>query len=351
MNAVKKIIKFVIFILIVAALVIAAKKFIAKRKAQEAKTPKAKEYAVLIDTMSVAKRNAELTLPAIALSKSDNLAVIASKVGGRILYAKKSGDIVKKGDTLVKIDNTSLRASLKSIEHSIASAKASLANLEAVHKRTKKLLNIGGATKEQYDAEAVKIDGQRAKIASLLSKKAEVLDNLSYSTIKADSNAIISQSMVTVGDLAMPGKPLMKLSQNAKSYLLVRVPNKPKAIVFDGKEYKLSALDSAFNGLNEYRANIDKHITAGQRVDIDIVTFKGEGIKLPMDAILNRDGKNYVMAINGAKVMPKEVKVVASGQEGVVVSGLNAGEKIAIAKPDILLRLVSGYPFVIKNSK
>jgi RND family efflux transporter MFP subunit len=347
----KKTIKVVTFILIVIALVVAAKIFIGKRKVQEAKTPQAKEYAVIIDTMSVAKKVVKLTLPAIALSKSDNVAVVASKVSGRVLYSKKSGDIVQKGDILVKIDDTSLKASLESIKRTISSVKAALANLELVHKRTAKLLKVGGATKEQYDAESVKIDGQKAQITSLHSKAATVEDNLSYSIIKADADAIISQSMVTVGDLAMPGKPLMKLSQKAKSYLLVRVPNTIKAVEYDSKEYKASSLDSTFNGLNEYRVNVDKHISAGQRVDVDIVTFKGKGIVLPVDATVNRDGKNYVMVINGNKTLPKEVKIIASGQEGIVVSGLKSGEKIAVAKPDILLRLVSGYPFVVKNSK
>jgi len=127
------------------------------------------------------------------------------------------------------------------------------------------------------------------------------------------------------------------------------VPQSIKSVIYKGKEYQALSLDSTFNGLKEYRADINEHLSEGQRVDIDVVRFKGEGVKLPMDAILNRDGKNYVIVIDGKKAVPKEVKIVASGQEGVVVSGLSEGQKVAVAKPDILLRLVSGYPFVVKD--
>jgi len=347
----KKIVKILIFLLIVALIVVGAVKFVKKRKAQEAKIPKAKEYAVLIHTADIKKSNVRLTLPTIALAQSDNNVMVSSKVAGRVIFAKKSGDIVKKGETIIKLDSSALVASLKSVEHSIQSAKLALSNLELVHKRTKKLLSVGGATKEQYDNEQVKIDAQKAKIASLLSKKASILDNLSYATIKASSDAIISQSMVHIGDTAMPGKPLMKLSGGKNSYLLVRIPNSAKALIFDKKLYQLKNLNSTFNGLNEFRADIDKSLPVGEREDVDLVVFNGNGFKLPFDAILNRDGKDFVLTIKNNKIVPKEVKIVASGQEGVVVEGIESVEKIAIAKPDILLRLISGYPFVIKKDK
>ncbi len=347
----KKIVKIVIFILVVALLVIGGVRLIKKRKAAEAKTPVANEYAVIVKTMHPKAGSVKLTLPAIALAGSDSNAMVASKVAGRILYAKKAGDIVKAGETLVKIDASSLKASLQSVEHSINSAKVALSNAISVHKTTAKLLRVGGATKEQFDAEQVKIDSLKAKIASLKSKKATILDNLSYATVKAPSDAIVAKSMVTAGDLAMPGKPLMQLTTKSKSYLLVRIPQNAKSVIFEGKEYALNPLNSTFNGLKEFRANIDKALPSGEREDVAVVNFKGQGTKLPLDTLLNRDGKSYVLAIKGKKVTPIEVKIIASGQEGVVVSNNLDGKEIAVAKPDILLRLISGYPVIVKNAK
>ena len=347
----KKIIKFIIIILIVALLVVGGIKLIKKRKDSEDKAPMSKEYAVIVSIMQVNVSDAELTLPTIALAGSDSNMVVASKVAGRVLFSKKSGDIVKKGDILVKVEATSLRASIKSIDNSISSAKMALANAISTHKTTGKLLKIGGATKEQFDGEKVKIDSLKANIAALKSKKINILDNLSYAVVKAPSDGIVAKSMVSAGDLAMPGKPLIKLTSKAKSYLIVRLPKDAKALKFEGKEYPLSPLNTTFNGLNEYRADIDKFVPAGQRVDASIVLFKGKAIKLSHDTILNRDGKNYVLALNGKKVIPIEVNIVASAQEGVVVDTNLEGKSIVVAKPDILLRLIGGYPLIIKNAK
>ena len=347
----KKIIKFLIFMIIVALLVIGGIRLIKKRKAQEEKSSIAKEYAVIVKTMQPKLSNVTLTLPAIAISGSDKNILVASKVAGRILYAKKSGDIVKEGDVLVKIDTTELKSSLNSIEHSIKSTKVALANAINTHNTTAKLLKVGGATKEQFDAELVKINSLKAKLASLESKKKTIINNLSYAVIKAPSSAIISKTMASAGDLAMPGKPLMQLSTKSKSYLLVRLPNNANSIIFEGKEYKLNPLNSTFNGLKEFRANIDKALPSGQREDISIVNFKGKAILLPLDAILNRDGKSYALILNGKSVEPIELNIIASGEQGVVVSNNLNGKTIIVAKPDILLRLISGYPLIVKNSK
>ena len=338
----KKIIKFILFILVIALIVIGGVKILKNKKAKEAKMPVAKEYAVSVKTMLPKVSDVKLTLPALALSGSDSNTMVASKVPGRILFAKKAGDIVKEGEVLVKVEATSLKASVSSINNSISSAIGALANTISTHKTTEKLLKIGGATKEQFDREKVKIDSLKAKIASLKAKKINLLDNLSYAVVKAPSDGIVTKSMATIGDLAMPGKPLMKLTTKSKSYLLVRLPNNAKSILLDGKEYALNPLNSTFNGLKEFRANIDKFVPTGERVIVSIVLFKGKGIKLPFDTILDRNGKKYILELKDNKVTPIEVNIVASGEEGVVVSNNLEGKKVVVAKPDIMLKLLTG---------
>ena len=347
----KSIIKVIVFILVVALLVVGGIKLIKNKKSSEAKSAVANEYAVIVSSMNPKMEDTTLTLPTIALSGSDSNMVVASKVAGRVLFAKKSGDIVKKGDVLVKVEATSLKATASSIDNSINSAKVALANAVKSHRTTAKLLKIGGATREQYDAEQVKIDSLKAKIASLKAKKINTLDNLSYAVVKASSDGVVAKSMVSAGDLAMPGKPLIKLTSNSKSYLIVRLPKEAKALIYEGEEYALSSLNTTFNGLNEYRADINKFLPAGQRVDASVVIFKGRAIKLPHDTILNRDGKNYVLVLNGKSVTPIEINIVASAQEGVVVDTNLEGKSIVVAKPDILLRLIGGYPLIVKNAK
>ena len=361
MKTSKKLLKILIFLIIVALLVIGAVRLVKARKAQEAKTPAAKTYAVSVETLRAEKGPVKLTLPYIALAQNDNDTVIASKVSARVLSVKKAGERVKKGEILVRLDDSSLKANLQAIENSIEGAKeeliateAALKNLEAIHRRTAALLKVSGASQEQYQNEEVKIAvtraklaGVKAKILKLQAEKASIEDSLSYTTIKAPIDGIVSKSLVSVGDLAMPGKPLIKLAATQGTYLLVRLPGSAKSIDFAGKEYPLKPLHSTFNGLNEFRADIDRYIPTGNREEVSVVVYEGEGVLLPMDTLLNRDGRSYLFLFSGKnKVKPVPVTLKASGQEGVLVDDCFAGKEIVEAKPDILLRLLGGYPVV-----
>ncbi len=70
--------------------------------------------------------------------------------------------------------------------------------------------------------------------------------------------------------------------------------------------------------------------------------FDGVGYKLSSDAILNRDGKSFVLVVKGDKAVPKEVKIIANGEQGVIVGGVSSKDRVVVAKQDILLKLLTG---------
>ena len=93
----------------------------------------------------------------------------------------------------------------------------------------------------------------------------------------------------------------------------------------------------------------DSKLTSGDRAEVDVITYNDKGILLEFDALLNRNGKSYVLVVNGNKAEAKEVHILDSAEQGVVVSESFNGEKIVIAKPDILLKLTSGYALELKD--
>lgn len=142
----------------------------------------------------------------------------------------------------------------------------------------------------------------------------------------------------------MSGKTLVSISASTNSYLLVRLPNdiEANAIIYKNKIFPLNSLNSTYNGLLEYLANIDENLASEQNVDIDVVIYNNKGVQLPHDAILNRNGQNYILTINKNKAISKQVDIVASGEQGVIVENVSLEDKIVVAKQDILLKLLSG---------
>ena len=355
----KKWLKIGIFLIVVVLLVVGAVRLVKKKRAQMAQIPIAKEYAVLAKTIKPSKTSLTLTTPYISLVQSDSTTLLAAKFAGRVLMVQKAGKRVKKGDVVAKIDDTTLQTKLASLEASLQATKealdatkAILHNLYDIHARTKKLLKVKGASIEQYEKEQNQIESTKAKLASLSAKlqtlmqnKKELKNELTYASLRSPVDGIVAKRFLNVGDLAMPGRPLLKINAARDNYLLVRVPKDVKvyAVVYKSKEYPVTPLHSTFNALNEYRCNVeDDKLIEGERVNVDVVTFKGVGTLVPYDAILNRNGKNYVLIAQGFKAQPKEVHIKASGQKGVVVQEDLSGQKIVLAKPDILLKLLSG---------
>ena len=353
----KKILTYIIILVVIAVVVIAGMKVIKAKRAQEAKTPPPVTYSLNVKTMQPKMINTSLTLPYLALTKSNDDVKISSRVSARIKYIVKSGNIVTKGETIVKIDDKELKTQLEALNLNINSLKSqlnakriALNNLKNTHARTKKLLDVKGASKEEFDREvtnieAVKsaIDTLKFKVQELKANKASIDNMLSYTTIKSPVSGVVTR-LANVGDIAMMGKPLISISAKSNSYLLVRLPSNvsAKSIIYNKKVYPTSALNTTYNGLLEYLANIDENLASDQTINIDVVVFNGNGYKLPHDAILNRNGKNYVLVIDTDKAVPKEVTILANGEQGVVVDGVNPNENIVVAKQDILLKLLSG---------
>jgi len=328
---IKTLLKRTVILLILAAIVAGGLLLVKAKRAKEAQTPAPKVYAMVVKTMQPKPSQAELTLPYLAQVQNDENVVLASRMSARVLMIKKSGEPVKKGDVLAKLDTEDVRANIDSV-------KISLANLLKTHQRTKALYRARGASIEQLQKEESSIAALKAKLKALKNQ-------MSYATLISPVSGVIAKAFETEGSIAMPGKPLLNISATRGFSLLVRLPDgiKANSVIFKGKHYPLSALGSTFQGLNEYKAYVDvPHLTAGETTEIRVVVFEGLATKLPFDAILNREGKSYVLVIDKDRAVPQEVHIVQKGEEGVVVKEDLQGKKIVVAKPDILLKLLTG---------
>ena len=334
----KKILRIVLILAVIAVLVLLGMKAVKNKKAKEASAPVAKTYPVTVQTMTPKSSSIRLTLPYLAISTNETDVTLSSRIASRVERIKKSGESVKAGDVVARLDTTDLTAKINAV-------KISLKNQIASFKRTKNLYEVKGASIEQLQKE-------QSSIASLRATLKTLQNQLGYATLTTPISGVIAKTMAAEGDIAMPGKALLQISAENGFSLLVRTPEdiKPRALIYGNKTYRLEPLNSTFNGLKEYKAYIDaKGLTTGDKVEVDIVVYRGEGIQLPFDAVLNRNGESFVMLVDGDKATPRKIHILQSAQEGIAISDSFKGEKIVVAKPDILLRLVSGYALKVKE--
>ncbi len=352
MNFIKGLFKFLIFIAIIVGLGFLGAKKIKEARAKDASIEKAKIYPIVVSTIIPKISEVQLTLPFLAEVANDKDVKLASKIPARILYIKASGSKVKKGDVIIRLDTTDLKSSMNSIKDQMKATKIALRNLIATHKRTKELLKVQGASIEQSQKELTQIANMRAKLNSLKEKEIEINNNLSYATITSPVDGIISKTFASVGAISAPAKPLVAISSKNGFYLMVRVPTNLSinGVKFNNKFYNATPLNTTFHGLAEYKVYTgNENLISGDRVEVNVIIFKQKATLLPFDAILNRDGKSFVLEINGDRATPKEIKIIQSGEEGVAILDNLENKKIVVAKPDILLKLVSGYKLKVKE--
>jgi hypothetical protein len=214
------------------------------------------------------------------------------------------------------------------------------------------------ASIEQYQGEQNKIAELKASINatknSLKAAKANknaILQNLTYTTLKSPINGVISAKFLNKDDNAFPGKPILKITSNKGNYLFIALPQDRKEIIYKNKEYPLTPLNSTFEGLKTFKAEVkDNTLLPGERVDIDVVEFKGKATALPYNAILSIGGKNYVFIPNGNKAEVKPVHIIAQGKKVVAVKE-NINTPVILAEPDLLLKIKAGHTIKIENGE
>jgi RND family efflux transporter MFP subunit len=373
----KKLITALVILLVVGSAIA----LLITRKANLAKAPVASVLPVVVESITVQPQEVTLTLPAMGSVSSDLSTTLSTKVSGRILKLyKQEGDAIQKGDLLIQIDDRELKAKKaglqlkgESLGYDIAAKQGNLKALQTTlqnalesHVRTKELLDVKGASIEQYNQEETGIAQLKAQLQSVksgidmlrsgineLSESQKELDSqLSYTRIAAPIDGTLSARLVAAGDLAVPGKALLKIAAIDGLYLDIKLPSdlKASAILLDQQQFPLISKNQAgASGLREYRAALPlgSSLVEGEFLNVALVLYTGNGVLLPNDVLLSTGGQTSVLVYTSGKVSKTTVTIVRRGSEGVMVAEDLKGKTLLIAKPDILLRATSGVPVKI----
>ena len=360
-----KTVKNILILLVISGVVIMGVKVIKTKRETLAKAPSMKSYAMVVSSIKPVLQDEVLTLPYLAIVQSEQNVALSSRISSRIKSIVKCGNKVHKGDILVELDASELNAKKLTLDLQILNIRADIIAKKSMldtnirsHARTKELLAVKGASQERYDEEASNIAMLKAGLTTLnnqiqiiKSNISQINTSLSYTTLKSPIDGVASQCFANVGDISVPTKPLLNIESKNGKYLLVRSAGNTvaKSLKFNGIEYPLIPMSSTYNGLNEYRAYLDTNLSSATRVNVSLLTYKSKGMKLPLDALLQKDSKTYCFVINADKATPVELTIIAQGQEGVIVEGLQNNKEIVIAKPDILLKLLAGVFVSVRN--
>lgn len=382
--------KLVLLVLIVAA-VAGAILAIRHKREQVAARPAAGIPPVVLETRRLSPAPTVLTRPVSAEVSPLRDAVLASRFSAYVLELPRyEGERVKKGEVLIRLDVSQAEADLARAEAQLAqtrmqegslaadlAAARALAQSEADRAgRLESLEKIGGAALEQVQAAQAARAAAQARLAAaqsnsdnyralLRASEAQARaarENLGYAVIRAPFDGVVTQRLAQAGDLAAPGKPLVKLMDTGAGVrLLVSVPQalKPLALQVNGQRLALRPWPEAVGqGMARYEARARGDWLPGARVDARLEVFRADSaLVAPRDCLLaSEGGKARLVRLgvddNRGKAGAVDVEIAAEGDEGVALADAGlAGAHLACASPDILARALAGAPVQTRETR
>ena len=290
-------------------------------------------------TRTVELREVQLTLPAEAVIEATQQAVVATQVSGRIVAVKaEPGQRVKAGQLLMSVD-------AREATENVAAARAQLAQAEASFQRTQNLF------RQKFVSQAA-LDAAEAQLKSARAQAGAAGAGASHASVTAPLSGIVAARHAELGDLAMPGKPLvtvfapqglravasvpqfkLKAAQQAKT-ARIEFPEDKSRRWLDGVRIEILPTIDAQSHTATARVYLPdaEGIVPGMAVRAHFVVGTARKLTVPPQAILRRGEISAVYVLGKDRPQLRQVRLgeaVADG-EVEVLSGLAGGETISL---------------------
>ena len=250
----------------------------------------------------------------------------------------QEAQIVKKGDLLVHIDSFELRSNMEALEKTLKAQKSDLLLAQSIYARNKKLVAIGGISKETFTASKVAMEMKASALDNTKQKIAQLRHQLSYLDIKAPFDGVIERILLHKGDLAVTGKPVLTMNNAQQKLIFSYTPlatlpvKKEQKVYYDNRAvgHIKSIYPAAQNGLQvaEVALNAPLSLPVGSSVNVDVLTKEARGCILPDTTVVHKKEGNFVMVYQKGKFVPKKVEIVLTEKNRIL---LNACPVSAVA--------------------
>ncbi len=274
----------------------------------------------------------------------------ASRVAARVVEIKvRAGDRVRTGQLIIRLDASDLNAQTAQAQAELAAAQAELARAAADHKRFSALFARGSVTASERDTAQAAWRGATAKVAQAQAAVAAARAGSEYATVRSPVDGIVVERLVEPGDMAMPGKPLVRLYDENALRVELMVPEELARQI--GAATPLEVRVGATGGV--YRTLVSEIVPAADPASRSFVvraplprgqhlqpgmfaraTFSAGSqatLTLPRAAVKDVGQLHTVRVVNGRMIQTRMVSLGRSfGDRIEVLAGLYPGERVVL---------------------
>ncbi|WP_382157751.1 efflux RND transporter periplasmic adaptor subunit [Hydrogenophaga sp. ANAO-22] len=259
------------------------------------------------------------------------------------------GDVVRKGQVLAVFANETTKADSLQSQASLAQAEASFENAKADADRARSIQDTGALSKSQVAQYLTQERVARAQFEAAKAAFGATEVRLGNTRVLAPDDGVISARTATVGAVVGAGQELFRMVRQSRMEWRGEVtPNEVGRIRVGQKVQVTGATGLEINGqvraiapsADPQTRNILVFVDLPRHAELKAGTFakgsfdlgQSEALTVPSQAIVVRDGSNYVFVIDAqSKANQRKVQTGRRVQERVeVLEGLKADEAVAV---------------------
>jgi RND family efflux transporter MFP subunit len=293
--------------------------------------------------------------------------MLASRVMGYVKQINvEEGDRVKKGELLFVVDPNDVysmlnqaRGAVLQAQSGVLMAEMAYADAKKDYERFKNLYKNGAVSKRDFEKMKLNMDIRKKQVdmAKGMLKRAKAglamaKNQIKYAKVKSPINAVVTRKMKNVGEMALPGYPVLILSDlnSLKARAFVKESDIEKFklgmnvdvfVPAINKTYKAKVdtiIPSADPATHSYIVKFafdkyDERLLPGMYAKAKVIVGKEEAVLVPFAAVTSREGIVGVFVDNNgvAKFVP--IKQIVQDGDFIAVKGLNGNEKVVLYPP------------------
>lgn len=320
-------------------------------KHEPSDSPSHSGVSVSVHAKTVSLETHQATEDVVGTVRSRQRAVIEAKVSGRVLqYLVSPGQMVKSGELLAELDVQEIRARREQ-----ATAMLEQADKEMV--RTRQLIASNAISRQDYDAAEA-----RQKVARASLSEAETM--LGYARVTAPFDGVITRKLADVGDLAMPGKPLMEIEAPSSlrfeadlpeaildriklgAKMQVKVASVPQPL--EATVGEIAPVADAVS--RTFQVKFDLPNAAGLRTGqfgrVSVPVAETKVLMVPKEAVMKRGQMEMVFVVRDQRATLRLVKSGKTLNGGIeILSGIEENERVIVSD---VAKLTDGQPVTVQ---
>ena len=280
--------------------------------------------------------------------------VIAAQVAGAVVELPvRAGDRVQAGQVLLRID---ARAAEQSAAASAAQVRAARAAQEVATRdfeRQKQLYASNYISQAALDRAEAQFKAAHAEAAAQLASADAARTQSGFYVVKAPYGGVVADVAVVLGDMAMPGRPLLTVYDPSALRVKAAIPQSVAAVLQTGAALRAEVPGTPGRWYQPVRTQVLPTVDAATHtVELRLDLPSGPGpvpgmfarawlpagadetprLYVPLQAVVRRAEMTgvYVLGPAGAPLLRQVRLGRADGDRVEVLSGLASGEQVAL---------------------